>query len=84
MRNAASIALGARSGSINREAKNVSMTALKLMSPSPIVTGIISTNTRRTAGSRQSMTSRSRPSSPRSHGSGSSTWIIVPTTIEPA
>ncbi len=54
------------------------------MSPSPIVTGIISTKTRRTAGSRQSITSPSRPSRPRSHGSGSSTWITVPITIETA
>ena len=39
MRKAASIALGASSGSTNRAAKNVSTTRLKLMSPIPSVTG---------------------------------------------
>ena len=70
-----------------RAAKNVSITALTLISPSPRVTGIISLKTWRTAGSRQSMTMRRRSSpcsSPRSHGTGRSTWITVATTIEPA
>ena len=84
MRNALSIAVGARSGSISREAKSVSTTALTLIRPRPSVTGTISANTRRTAGSRQSRATRSRPSRPRSHGSGSSTWITVPIRIEPA
>ena len=48
------------------------------------MTGTISLNTCFTAGSRMSSASRSRPSSPRSQGSGSRNWITVPTTIEPA
>ena len=46
------------------------------------MTGTISTKTRLTAGSRQSIRNWSRPSSPRSQGTGSSTWITVPITIE--
>ena len=84
MRNALSIALGASLGSISRDAKNVPITALTLIRPSPSVTGSISTKTRFTAGSRESSARRSRPSSPRSQGSGSSNWITVPTRIEPA
>jgi hypothetical protein len=79
-----SIALGANSGSISLEAKIESMTRLKLIRPSPIVTGTISVKTRLIAGSRQSSTSWSRPSRPRSHGKGSRTWITVPITIETA
>ena len=60
------------------------ITALKLIRPSPSVTGSISTNTCLTAGSRQSIAGRRAPSRPRSHGSGRSTWITVPTRIEPA
>ena len=71
-------------GSRKRDAKSVSITALTLISPSPSVTGIISLNVCATAGSRQSITRRSRSSRPRSHGIGSSTWITVPITIEPA
>ena len=41
-----------------------------LIRPSPIVTGTISLNVRFTAGSWMSITMWSRPSSPRSHGSG--------------
>ena len=61
-----------------------STTALKLISPSPSVTGSISLSTRETAGSRQSISTRKRPSSPRSQGIGKSTWITVPMTIETA
>ena len=55
----------------------MSITALTLIRPSVSVTGSISVKNRRTAGSRQSSTSCRRPSSPRSHGSGSSSWISV-------
>ena len=61
-----------------------STSALKLMRPRPSATGSISFSTWRTAGSRQSITSSSRPPRPRSHGTGSSTWITVPTRIEAA
>ena len=64
-------------GSISRDANSVSTTALKLIRPRPSVTGSMSTNTCFTAGSRQSRTTRSRPSRPRSHGTGSSTWMTV-------
>ena len=84
MRKALSIAFGAIVGSISFEAKTVPITALTLIRPSPSITGTISLKTCLTAGSRMSSASRSRPSSPRSHGSGSSSWITVPTTIEPA
>jgi hypothetical protein len=84
MRKALSIAVGASSGSIRREAKIESITRLKLIRPRPMVTGTISTKTRRTAGSRQSSTKCRRPSSPRSQGTGSSTWITVPIRIEMA
>ncbi len=83
-RKAASIAAGARAGSSRFDANNVSTNALKLIRPRPIVTGSISTNTRFTAGSRQLTAARSRPSRPRSQGSGIRTWITVPTRIEPA
>ena len=79
-----SIAVGASEPSISRAAKNVSTTALKLIRPSETVTGIISLKTCATAGSRQSITSCRCPSRPRSHGTGSSTWITVPTRIEAA
>jgi hypothetical protein len=78
------MAVGAREASISRDAKIVSMTALMLISPRPTVTGSSNTKNRRTAGSRQSMTSLSRPSSPRSQGTGRNSWISVPTTIEAA
>ncbi len=52
MRNARSIAVGAIVGSISAEATNVPMTALRLISPRLTVTGIMSLNTRQTAGSR--------------------------------
>ena len=78
------IALGAWNLSISRAAKIVSTNALKLISPSPSVIGTISTNVRRTAGSRQSITTCSRPSRPRSQGSGSSNWITVAIRIENA
>ena len=55
-----------------------------LISPSPIVTGTISTNVRFTAGSRMSITMCSRPSRPRSHGSGRRNWAIVATRIATA
>ncbi len=60
------------------------MNALMLIRPSPIVTGTISANVRFTAGSRTSITMRSRPSRPRSHGSGSRNWTIVATRIATA
>ena len=69
---------------MSRDAKNVSITALTLISPSPSVTGTISTNTRFTAGSRQSSARRSRPSRPRSHGIGRKTWMNVATRIDAA
>ena len=84
MRNALSIAFGAIVGSISFEAKKVPITAFTLIRPSPSITGPISLKTCFTAGSRMSNASRSRPSSPRSQGSGSRNWISVPTTIEPA
>jgi hypothetical protein len=62
MRNAFWIAVGARSGLISRDAKNVSMTALMLIKPSPSVTGTMFLKTSFTAGSRQSITSRRCPS----------------------
>jgi hypothetical protein len=62
----------------------VPTTVLKLISPIPSVTGSIRTKTCVTAGSRQSSATRRRPSSPRSHGIGSSTWITVPIRIETA
>ena len=65
MRKAALIALGAMSGSISCAAKMPSISAFTLMSPSPSVTGTIRTNTRLTAGSRQSRTNCRRP---RAHG----------------
>ena len=71
-------------GSITRDAKNMSMTAFTLISPSPSVTGTMFTKTRFTAGSRQSITRRSRSSRPRSHGSGRNTWMNVATRIETA
>ena len=77
-----SIAVGDSSGSISRDAKIESTTALKLIRPRPSVTGSISLSTRQTAGSRQSIKTRSFPSRPRSHGIGSNTWITVPITIE--
>ncbi len=79
-----SIAAGASCGSIRRDAKKVSTTALTLISPSPRVTGSISLSVRQTAGSRQSITTCRRPSLPRSHGTGSSTWITVPARIDAA
>ena len=69
---------------MNREAKKVSISALTLISPSPSVTGTISLRTRQTAGSCQSISTCRRPSSPRSQGSGISTWMNVATRIEPA
>ena len=70
---------------MKREAKNVSISALTLIRPSPSVTGSISLKTRLTAGSRQSITTlQAAVPSPRSHGSGSSTWMNVATRIEPA
>ena len=53
----ASIARRREVGSMSRAAKSVSITALKLISPRPSVTGTISLKTCRTAGSRQSITS---------------------------
>ena len=50
----------------------------KLISPSAIVTGSISFRTRMTCGLRQSNDSVNRPPVPRSHGSGSTNWTIVP------
>ena len=70
-RKALSIAVGASSGSSRRDAKIVPTRKFTLMSPIVSVTGSISTSTRRTAGSRQSMTIVRRPSSLRSHGTGS-------------
>ena len=83
-RNALSIAAGARFPSIRRDANNVSTTAFTLISPSPSVTGIISLKVCATAGSRQSITIRSRSSLPRSHGIGSRTWMTVPARIAAA
>ena len=84
MRKALSIAFGEMNGSIHFDATIVPTTALTLIRPSPSVTGIISVKTCFTAGSRMSSARRRRPSSPRSHGSGSSSWITVPRRIEPA
>ena len=67
-----------------RDAKNMSITAFTLISPSPSVTGTMFTKTALTAGSRQSSTRRSRSSRPRSHGSGRNTWMKVATRIETA
>ena len=78
------IALTAWKRSIRRAAKNVSTTALRLISPRLIVIGTISTSVWRTAGSRQSITTCRRPSRPRSHGSGSRNWITVAIRIENA
>ncbi len=78
------MALGESLGSMYRDAKNVPITALKLMSPRPSVTGIISTNVCLTAGSRQSISRCSFPSRRSSQGTGNSTWMIVPTRIDPA
>ncbi len=69
---------------MNRAAKKVPITAAKLMRPRPSVTGNMSTKMRFTAGSRQSIATRSRPSRPASHGKGRSSWTTVPSTIEPA
>ena len=63
MRNALSIARGAASGSRN-DANTVSTSAFTLIRPRPSVTGSISTNTRRTAVSRQSNAIRSAPGAP--------------------
>ena len=54
---------------------------LMLISPSVSVTGSMSTKNRFTAGSRQSMTARSRPSRPRSQGTGSRSWTAAPTSV---
>ncbi len=70
-RNALSIAVGASSGSSSLDAKSMSTKKLTLMSPIVSVTGSISLSTRRTAGSRQSMTMVSEPSRRRSQGTGS-------------
>ena len=77
MRNAFSIAAGASSGSTSRDAKSMFTKMLTLISPSVSVTGSISTKKRLTAGSRQSSTARSRPSRPRSQGTGRSSWTTV-------
>ena len=61
-----------------------SISAFRLIRPRPSATGSISFSVWATAGSRQSITSSSRPPRPRSQGTGSSTWITVPTTIAPA
>ena len=74
-------------GSMNREAKNVSISALTLISPSPSVTGIISLKTcahGRVAPVDDDAQPLLAVSSPRSHGIGSSTWMNVATRIEPA
>ena len=78
------MAFGEMNGSIHFDATIVPITAFTLISPRPRVTGIISVKTCFTAGSRMSIARRSRPSSPRSHGNGSSNWITVPIRIEPA
>ena len=83
-RKALSIAAGASSGSRSRDAKSVSTRKFTLTSPMVRVTGSISASTRRTAGSRQSMTIVRLPSSRRSHGIGNSTWTSVPRTTTPA
>jgi hypothetical protein len=84
MRNALSIAFGDMNGSIHFDATIVPMTALTLIRPRPSVTGTISMKTCFTAGSRMSIASRRRPSRPRSHGRGRSSWITVPIRIEAA
>ncbi len=83
-RNALSIAVGASSGSRSLDAKSMSTKKLTLMSPIVSVTGSISASTRRTAGSRQSSTIVSRPSSRRSHGTGSRSITSVPRTTTAA
>ena len=76
MRNALSIADGACTFT---SVPKIELTrASKLISPSAIVTGSISFRTRITAGLRQSKLSVNRPPRPRSHGSGSRNWTIVP------
>jgi hypothetical protein len=70
--------------STNRAAKNMLITRLKLMSPTPSVTGSISMRMRFTAGSRRSSTARIRPSRPRSHQTGVIAWMIVPARMPPA
>ena len=69
-RNALSIAVGASSGSRSLDAKSMSTKKLTLISPIVSVTGSMSLSTRLTAGSRQSTTIVSEPSSRRSHGTG--------------
>ena len=84
MRKAASIALGASCGSRRREAKNVSTTRLKLISPSPSATG---QHQDEHALHRRVAPVEDDPQAPveaHSHGTGSSTWITVPTRIAPA
>ena len=85
MRNAASIALGASVGSMKRAAKNVPITALKLISPRPSVTG--SHQHEDPAHRRVAPVDREAQAAVAARaatGTGSSTWITVPTTIEPA
>ena len=83
-RNALSIAAGASSGSSSRDANSVSTRKFTFTRPIVSVTGSIRTSTRLTAGSRQSMTIVSRPSSRRSHGIGRRSCTSVPTTTTPA
>ena len=69
---------------MRRDAKSVPISVDTLISPSVSVTGSMRTKNRRTAGSRQSSAIRSRPSSPRSHGTGIRSCTSVASTIEPA
>ena len=76
MRNARSIARGASSEI--RKPKNVLISRLKLISPSPIVTGSISSRTRRIRGSRQSKLTRIGICRRRSTGNAIANWHAVP------
>ncbi len=76
MRNARSIAFGASSEM--RKPKYVLISRLKLISPSPIVTGSISSRIRLTRGSRQSRLTRIGMFSRCSTGNAIANWQIVP------
>ena len=76
MRNARSIAAGASSEM--RKPKKVLISRLKLMSPRPIVTGSISSRTRRIRGSRQSKLMLIGTWSRCSTGTAIANWHAVP------
>ena len=79
MRNALSIAAGARSGD-EVTPKRLLIIRLKLISPRLSVTGSISSSTRRTAGLRQSKTAQQPEGVLRRSQAGIASWIAVPTS----